>query len=157
MASSKTSAASAAATATDDELARTLRFAVARLARLLRQQDQTGVGPTFTAALYTISQADGITHGELATAEQLAPPTITALVAKMETMGLVVRRTDASDRRVTRIDITPAGRRQLDDVRHRRTAWLQERLEGLTAEERGRLLAAADVLAKLTEAPGDPA
>ena len=73
----------------------------------------------------------------------------------MESLGLVRRETDARDRRVTRIHITAAGRRQLDDVRNRRTVWLQSQLNALSADELARLTAAAEVLIKLTEAPAD--
>ena len=99
------------------DLANDLRPTVTRLARRLRQQDHTGLGPTITAALSSIKQHGGLTHGELAAIEQVAPPTITAVVGKMEALGLVTRETDANDRRVTRIRITAAGVAQLAEVR----------------------------------------
>ena len=133
------------------ELANTLRPTVTRLARRLRQQDHTGLGPTITAALSSINEHGGLTHGELAAIEQVAPPTITAVVGKMETLGLVTRETDSSDRRVTRIRITPAGVDQLDEVRNRRTSWLASQLSSLTDDERRRLTDAVDVLAKLVD------
>jgi len=102
-----------------------------------------------TAALSSIAKHGGPTHGELAAIEQVAPPTITAVVGKMEALGLVTRESGTSDRRVTRIRITPAGIDQLDEVRSRRTSWLASQLDGLTDDERRRLADAADVLAKL--------
>jgi DNA-binding MarR family transcriptional regulator len=139
------------------ELANTLRPTVTRLARRLRQQDHTGLGPTITAALSSINKHGGLTHGELAAIEQVAPPTITAIVGKMETLGLVTRQTDPIDRRVTRITITPAGVDQLDEVRNRRTSWLASQLSSLTDDERTRLSDAADVLAKLVDVAEGPA
>jgi DNA-binding MarR family transcriptional regulator len=133
------------------ELANALRPTVTRLARRLRQQDHTGLGPTMTAALASIAKHGGPTHGELAAVEQLAPPTITAVVGKMEKLGLVTRETDITDRRVTRIRVTPAGIDQLDGVRNRRTSWLASQLSSLTDDERRRLADAIDVLAKLTD------
>lgn len=138
------------------DLATALRHSVTRLARRLRQQDRTGLGPTVTAALASISRHGGTTHGELAALEQVSPPTITAVVAKLEALGLVSRETDEHDRRVTRILITPAGIAKLDDVRNRRTEWLQSRLRSLSALDRSKLAAAADVLVKLIEAPEAP-
>jgi DNA-binding MarR family transcriptional regulator len=134
------------------ELANTLRPTVTRLARRLRQQDHTGLGPTITAALSSINQRGGLTHGELAAIEQVAPPTITAVVGKMEALGLVTRETDRNDRRVTRIRITAAGVDQLDEVRNRRTSWLASQLSALSDDERARLTDAAGVLAKLVDA-----
>jgi len=131
------------------DLANTLRPTITRLARRLRQQDHTGLGPTMTAALSSIAKHGGPTHGELAAIEQVAPPTITAVVGKMEALGLVTRESGTSDRRVTRIRITPAGIDQLDEVRNRRTSWLASQLDTLTDDERRRLADAADVLAKL--------
>src|SRR3954454_2880543 len=135
--------------ATHAELAHSLRLSVARLARLLRQQDRMGLGPTMVAALASVHRLGNPTHGELAALEQVAPPTITAVVGKMESLGLVTRETGTVDRRVTRIRITPAGMDQLDEVRSRRTSWLASQLGALTDDERRRLADAADVLAKL--------
>lgn len=135
------------------ELAQSLRLSIARLARLLRQQDGNGHGPTLTAALASVARLDGPTHGELAAREQVAPPTITAVVTKMEALGLVVREPDTNDRRVTRIRITPVGLEELEDVRSRRTQWLETQIGELSADELARLSAAADVLVKLTVAP----
>src|SRR3954471_4636580 len=135
------------------ELAHSLRMSVARLARLLRQQDRMGLGPTMVAALASVNRLGNPTHGELAALEQVAPPTITAVVGKMESLGFVTRETDSSDRRVARVRITPAGEAVLDDVRSRRTEWLELQLHSLDDDELARLEAAADVLAKLTDAP----
>src|SRR5437763_17179531 len=84
------------------ELANSLRPTVTRLARGLRQQDRTGLGPTMTAALSSIAKHGGPTHGELAAIEQVAPPTITAVVGKLETLGLVPREPGPADPGVTR-------------------------------------------------------
>ena len=137
------------------DLAQTLRLSIARLARLLRQQDRNELGPTMTAALASVARHGGPTHGELAAIEQVAPPTITAVVTKMEALGLVTRETDPQDRRVTRIHITPAGIAHLEDARSRRTQWLEGRLRSLEPDELARLEAAVDVLAALTEAPDE--
>src|SRR3954447_728059 len=96
------------------EIAGALRYSVIRLGRLLRQQDRSGLSPTLTAALATISREGPLTLGELAGREQVAPPSITKVVAKLEAEGLVSRRADAADRRVSRVAITRAGQRRLD-------------------------------------------
>ena len=132
-------------------LANSLRPTIARLARRMRQQDRTGLGPTMTGTLASIVKHDGPTHRELAAIEQVAPPTITAVVDKLEKLGLDTRQSDSVDRRVTRVRATPAGIEQLDEVRNRRTSWLAFRLTALTDDERQRLAAAIDVLAKLVD------
>jgi DNA-binding MarR family transcriptional regulator len=137
---------------TDDELvglSSQLRLAVARLARLLRQQDDGSLGATATAALATVRREGDPTLGELAAQEHVAAPTMTKVVAKLEAGGLVRRVVDPADRRVCRVTITAAGERHLDDSRSRRTAWLVDHLRDLPGEDLARLQAAAPVLERL--------
>jgi DNA-binding MarR family transcriptional regulator len=133
-----------------EETASRLRFSVARLARLLRQQDHGDMGATTGAALSTIAREGPLTLGELAAREQVAPPSITRVVAKLEAAGLVARHGDSTDRRVSRVAITPAGRRRLEANRTRRTAWLASQLGGLDPDDLDRLADALDVLERLT-------
>ena len=139
------------------ELAGQLRVVIARLARILRQQDQSGLAPTLLAALTTIGRLGPLTFGELAAHEQVAAPTVTKAVQKLEAKGLVARRPDPDDGRVWRVAITAAGRRQLEQNRRRRTAWLATRLGELEPDEIDRLAAAIDVLEGLTNAEAPPA
>ena len=136
------------------EVAGRLRLSITRLARILRQQDQLGLTPTLTAALATIAREGPLTLGELAASEQVSPPTVTRVVGKLETAGLVHRRPDPRDGRVSRVELSPAGRRQLETGRTRRTAWLATRLRDLPPEDLVRLEEAAGVLERLTSAPG---
>jgi DNA-binding MarR family transcriptional regulator len=134
-----------------EEVASSLRYTVTRLARLLRQQDQSGLAPTLGAALATIAREGPLTLGELASREQVTAPSVTKIVEKLEARGFVSRKPHATDRRVCRVQITAAGRKHVEAVKGRRTAWLTGRLAELSDDELGRLAAAADVLAKLTE------
>jgi DNA-binding MarR family transcriptional regulator len=143
------------ATVTPDpvEVAGRLRLSTTRLARILRQQDQLGLTPTLSAALATIAREGPLTLGALAASEQVAPPTITRVVGKLEAAGLVHRRPDPRDGRVSRVELSAAGRLQLETGRTRRTAWLATRLRELPAEDLVRLEEAAGVLERLTSAP----
>lgn len=134
------------------ELAGHLRVVVARLARILRQQDQSGMAPTLLAALTTVGRAGPLTLGELAAQEQVAAPTITKAVQKLEAKGLVGRQRDPDDGRVCRVALTAAGRRHLEQARRRRTAWLATRLGELDDDDIRRLADAVDVLDALTNA-----
>jgi DNA-binding MarR family transcriptional regulator len=136
----------------DDELVGRLRLSVARLARLLRQQDASGMTPTTTATLATVAREGPLTLGELAAAEQVAPPTVTKAIAKLEAQGLIERISDPGDRRVCRVQLTDAGHRQIEANRSRRNAWLSDQLADLSPDERDRLAAAVDVLEHLTTA-----
>ena len=149
-----TPAARASAPAgTSEAIAGRLRLSATRLARKLRQEAQTGLTPTQLAALAAVERYGPLTLGALADHEQIAPPSITRVVAKLETDGLVTRLADPADRRVTKVAVTPKGRTLLGATRRRKTEWLTTRLEDLDAEQRARLADALDTLDALTTEP----
>lgn len=135
------------------ELAGHLRFAVARLHRQLRQQDQSGLSATLGAALASIARDGPLTLSQLAACEQVSAPSVTRLVDKLVERGFVSRHADPDDGRVTRVRVTAAGRRQLESMRTRRTAWLASRLAELPDDDVERLAAASEILDRLAAAP----
>jgi DNA-binding MarR family transcriptional regulator len=137
------------------ELAAHLRVLIARLARQLRQQAGTGLSPTQQSALVTIEASGPISLGDLAVAEQIAPPSVTRVVAKLEDDGLVQRQIDPGDRRVVRVSITYEGRRRLEHSRSRRNAWLARQVRSLDPADRDRLHAALPALEALTRRERD--
>jgi len=130
-----------------------LRHGVNRLARLLRHQDDGDIGATSTAALATVRTRGPLTLGELASAEQVAPPTMTKVVEKLEGRGFVTRRVDPDDRRVARVTVTAAGTRYLDRSRARRAAWLAARLDLLEPQQRAQLASTIDLLEAIIGEP----
>jgi len=126
-----------------------LRLVVARLARLLRQQDDSGLGPTLTAALSTVAEHGPLTLGDLAGRERVAPPTITKVVDKMEAAGFVERRAHPVDRRVSLVAVTDLGTKTLAELRGRRTAWLRARLDELDGTDVDLLAQATEVLERI--------
>lgn len=131
------------------EVADRLGMAITRLARLLRQQAVDDLTPTMRAAVGTIAREGPLTLGELAASEQVAPPTVTKVVAKLEERGLVEREADPTDRRVVRVVLSDRGERWLEADRQRRHAWLAERIGNLDAVERDRLVSAVDAIESL--------
>jgi DNA-binding MarR family transcriptional regulator len=129
-----------------------LRLPVTRLARLLRQQDAGGLAPTLSAALATIGREGPLTLTELAASEQVASPTMSRAVAKLEERGLVRREGVAGDGRSFRLRLTDSGRRRLVADRTRRQAWLSRQLAELGTEDLARLDAAVEVLERITGA-----
>ena len=123
------------ALSSDDELASRLRVAVVRLNRKLRQQALAGLSPAQASALGAVNRLTNPTLGELAAAEQVQPPTVTRLVASLESAGLVARETDDVDRRVVRVRITAEGRRNLQRIRSLKNAYLNRRLAALDPAE----------------------
>ncbi|MFH9015651.1 MarR family winged helix-turn-helix transcriptional regulator [Streptomyces sp. NPDC017943] len=106
---------------------------------------------TSAATLATLDRTGPRRITDLAAVEGVTQPAMTALVRVLEESGLVERRGDASDRRVTLVCLTDAGATY---VRTRRQAGVDafERLIGeLTGDEIEALLAALPALKHLAE------
>jgi DNA-binding MarR family transcriptional regulator len=136
------------------DLADRLGTATVRLARMLRQQDEGELTPTMRATLGTISRDGPLTLGELAGIEQVAPPTVTKVVGKLEDAGLVTRTADPDDRRICRVSLSDQGVRWLPADRKRRRDWLTEQLRRLNVDDVDRLTAAVEIIEGLTVLPG---
>ena len=133
------------------ELAAHLRLAVARTARRMRQEATVGLSPSLNTALASVERHGPLTPSELAARERIQRPTATKLIAALEERGLVARTSDPADRRSSLIALTPAGAALLQEIRTRKDAFLAERLQGLSAEDRATLARAADLLEGLLE------
>lgn len=137
-------------TVLDPALASTLRIAVMRLGRRLRQQRvDDRLTPSQIAALATLDRHGALALGELAAHEHVQPPSMTRITGSLEDMGLVTRTPHPTDRRQVLFTVTSQGARLLADDRKRRDAWLCTRLAGLSAEEIEVLRAAAPILERL--------
>lgn len=128
-----------------------------RLGRRLRQQVHAGITPSQLSALAAIANHGPLTLGELATVENVRPPSISRIVGALEAEGFVERSLDAHDRRLAVVRVTKKGERELSQIRSERDAWLRQRLDGLSARDRERLVAALPVLESLlTDEEGAP-
>jgi DNA-binding MarR family transcriptional regulator len=116
---------------------------------LRREDDGSGLSAPRLSALSVVVFAGPITLGELATAEQVRPPTITRLIAALEEEGLVLREVDASDRRVVRVRATARGRNLLMAGRARRVTALATAIGELGTDDRELLARAAVLLERL--------
>ena len=138
----------------DLELAARLRVALARLARQLRQQAGPQLSPTLQSVLATIALHGPLPLGELAAREQVAPPTITKLLARLDEQGLIQRQRGADDKRVTLVSLTADGQHQFDEGRTRRTAWLVDRLAHLDDAQQADLARAVELLEAIANPDG---
>ncbi|MNI20613.1 putative HTH-type transcriptional regulator YusO [compost metagenome] len=59
--------------------------------------------------LFRLSEQDGQSQNELAAQMRVAPATLTVMINRMEKTGLVERRTDAQDQRISRVYLTDKG------------------------------------------------
>ena len=122
-----------------------------RTHRRLRQEAGADLSPTLLAALGTISRHGPLTPSELADRENIQRPTATRLLGRLEEPGYVARTPDPHDGRSALVAVTPAGQALLEDLRHRKDAYLARRLRTLSADERATLRRASDILERLLE------
>ncbi len=133
------------------DLAQSLRLAVGRLARRLRQRTLGGLTPSQLSVLASLDRLGPLTLTALAENEGVAGSSISGIVARLADKGLVKRVPNPEDRRSTLVEPTEQGRAVLEKGRGERTAYLAERLERLSAEEREVLAEAVAILARMGE------
>ena len=138
----------------DDDLvslAEALRPGLLRVSRLLRRAAQkAGVSALDAQLLGYIAKFPGVGGGELAEAEQMSAPSMSAHLKRLEAAGWIERDAPrADDRRRVGLRVTTAGEAALLAIRRRRHDWLAARLGALGAKDRRALAAAAEPLRRL--------
>jgi DNA-binding MarR family transcriptional regulator len=137
--------------AVDPELAHTVRIAVMRLSRRLRNRGgDSSLTLSQISALATLDRLGPLTPGGLAELEMVQPPSMTRLLAVLEERGLIVSAPHPADGRQKLVRVTPVAHRMLVADRAEREAWLVRRMTTLTDRELATLRAAAPILEKLT-------
>ncbi len=145
-----------AAKPTDTDLTETasqLRNAIVRTSRALRQEaaGESGLSPTQTAVLASISRSGPLTPSELAEIERVKRPTMTRTLACLEGEGLIERTPDPADGRSSLVAVNDAGRERLARLRRRKSAYLARRLRKLDPAEVATLAQAAELLDRMRE------
>jgi DNA-binding MarR family transcriptional regulator len=130
-----------------------LHSAAIHLLRGVRKEDErSGVGPARLSALSVLVFAGPLRLTELARIEQVKPPTMTKVVAGLESAGLVRRRDDAEDARAVRLEATARGTKLLQEGRRRRVDRLASLLQSLSADELDVLGRAAAIIERISTA-----
>ena len=124
-------------------------LAIHLLRRLRREDTSAGLTGPRLSALSVIVFGGPITLGDLATAEQVKPPTMTRLVRALEADGLVRRESDPRDGRVVQLRATAKGESVLSAGRARRVRKLSQPLAAMTDSERATLEDAAEILSRV--------
>ncbi len=126
-------------------LAQTCKYLRARVHTSL---DEIGLYRGQQFVLCALWEREGITHSELASKLHVQPATVTNALKRMEQAGLVVRRHDARDHRVSRVYLTDAGRDIREAVERVWGELEAQTFAGFSAEERARL---CDFLCRIRE------
>ncbi len=136
---------------TPDTLAIDLRTAVMRTSRRLRVE---ATGEVITPGQYTVLallNGNGpSTLRALAESEHVQAPSMTRIVNALADQGFVTRTAHPDDGRQVQVDITAAGKDVLAEARSQRTAWLAQRVAGLSEEDRLILSRAARIMQEMS-------
>jgi DNA-binding MarR family transcriptional regulator len=122
--------------------------AIHALRHVRREDPATGIGAARLSALSVLVFGGARTLGELASAEQVRPPTMTRIVQALEEDGLVRRDRDPHDGRVARIRATAKGKRVMQQARARRIEKLAQLLHRLSSRDVERVREAAELVEK---------
>lgn len=122
-----------------DTPARTFAFLLHDVARLMRtrfDQKARSIGMTRAqwAVLSKVERDEGIRQTDLACLLDLEPITVTRLLDKLATAGLIERRPDPADRRANRIYLTSRAQPVLRQMRTMGEAVLAELLADVSEE-----------------------
>src|SRR3954454_23411465 len=104
---------------TKEELAPRLRWTITRMARRLRQEAGTDLGPSQVAALATIERPRPLPPSALAQLKRIKRPTATRILRHLEEAGLLERVRDPQDGRGAILSVTVAGKAHLKRLRAR--------------------------------------
>ena len=116
------------------EIASKLRPSLTRLYLLyFRQAENSTISMAQLSIMMILDEKGPMRISQIASTEAIRMPTASNAVNQLETMGLVTRVRDISDRRGVRVDLTDKGREELEKL----------------SEERANQLAAADAGARV--------
>ncbi|EME96543.1 MarR family transcriptional regulator [Streptomyces mobaraensis NBRC 13819 = DSM 40847] len=134
----------------DTDAVNALRSGVMRLSRRLKHQRvDESLSPAEMSVLGTLARCGSATPGELARKEHVQPPSMTRIVALLESKDLVRLEPHPEDRRQKVVTQTERAEAMLEESRRKRNAWLAELAGRLDEDEWATLRAAAPVLEKL--------
>lgn len=132
------------------QLSRELRPMLPRLYHLSRRRiPGWDLTTSQSSAMSTLVDRGPLRMSELAALEGVQLPSATSVVNGLVKLGLVERRADPADRRAVVIDLTPKGRRQVDELVDRRNHSFALLLDRLDEHDRRLLEDAVPAVARL--------
>ena len=97
--------------------------------------------PRFDLLAQLDKAPDGLTLGETSRRMMVSNANVTSLVERLVADGLISRRTDPRDRRVSYISLTPGGRDAFAAMAGAHEKWIAELFHGLDGRDRDALMA----------------
>ncbi len=124
----------------DDEH-ESIRYLLTLICKLSRDRSrvlmaEVGIHCGQGIALRQLWRTDGVTQSELAHSLHVAPATVTIALQRMERIGLIERRSDQRDQRVSRVFLTDRGRSLRANVEGNWSKLEEQMLVGFSSKER---------------------
>jgi DNA-binding MarR family transcriptional regulator len=103
------------------------------------------------SALVWIDREGSLTTSRLATLEHVRPQSMAHTVGQLEAAGYIRRKPDPGDGRKVLLDLTPAGRVTLAELRAEGESWVADALaSSFSASERAELARGIELLGRLS-------
>ena len=124
----------------DDEH-ESIRYLLTLICKLSRDRSrvlmaEVGIHCGQGIALRQLWRTDGLTQSELARSLHVAPATVTIALQRMERIGLIERRSDQRDQRVSHVFLTDRGRSLRANVEGNWSKLEEQMLAGFSSTER---------------------
>lgn len=134
------------------ELADSLRVALVRLGRRMRQQgSDESLSMHHLSALGAMQQLEQPTLARIAAAECVKPPSMVKTLQHLEDLGYIERSPHPSDGRMVVLRISDKGEGMIASMRERRNRTLAASIAKLTPEELETLAKAVPLIERLAE------
>lgn len=113
---------------------------------LFKLTSEKGIYPGQAVCLWFINQNSGISQRDLAEKMHVAPPTVTLMLQKLEKAGLVIRKEDERDQRLSHTYLTNAGVDTLNVLNSILAEIINTSLENLSHDEQRNLMRLLDII-----------
>jgi DNA-binding MarR family transcriptional regulator len=141
-----------AAGAEDADLGGQVRSAIGRLYRRFRsERPEGGLGDTALAVLTRLHKHGPQTLTELSEHDRVSPASMSQTVNRLTSAGYAARTRDPDDRRKVLFSATSEGDELASAARAQRNAWLDQRLQALSAEDRAVIARATALLSSIAD------
>jgi DNA-binding MarR family transcriptional regulator len=138
--------------AAEADLGNQLRSAIGRLYRRFRsERPEGGLGDAALAVLSRLQKHGPQTLTELSELDRVSPASMSQTVNRLTSAGYAVRTRDRDDRRKVLFSTTAEGNELASAARVQRNAWLDQRLQSLSAEDRAVMARAAALLSTIAD------
>ena len=86
--------------------------------------------------LFTLEKNDGLSQREIADILKIAPSTITVMLKRLEKSGIIFKRQDTKDQRISRVYLTEEGKDKSKKTKKAIKGLSEECFDGFTLEEK---------------------